>query len=267
MEWMVLPLKRYFDFGGRSRRREYWMFFLFTIMLSIVAGIIDNMLGYGSSYRTVTDTSVSAGATSNGPVAALVSLGLLIPSLSVGFRRLHDTDRSAWWLLLILLPLLGWIALLVSIARRGHAAPTGSVPIPRARTWSRYSAKPASAALAGKGGVGYRPRRRGAPVAKLVDAFDSKSNAARHAGSSPARGTKRFRRISCRASGGAALPPATANLRKQHGRLAGRYQPGPEIEPDRDSQPETGWGGPASQDSTGQLGFSHRRVRAAALLQ
>jgi uncharacterized membrane protein YhaH (DUF805 family) len=131
MEWMVLPLKRYFDFGGRSRRREYWMFFLFTIMLSIVAGIIDNLLGYGSSYRTVTETSVSAGASSSGPVAALVSLGLLIPSLSVGFRRLHDTDRSAWWLLLILLPLLGWIALLVFYCQEGTRGPNRFGPDPK----------------------------------------------------------------------------------------------------------------------------------------
>ncbi|MBB5715507.1 DUF805 domain-containing protein [Sphingomonas aerophila] len=128
---MVLPLKRYFDFGGRSRRREYWMFFLFTIMLSLVAGIIDNLLGYGSSFRTVTETSVSAGASSNGPVNALVSLALIIPSLSVGFRRLHDTDRSAWWLLLVFLPLLGWIALLVFYCQEGTRGTNRFGPDPK----------------------------------------------------------------------------------------------------------------------------------------
>ena len=109
MEWMLLPLKRYAEFSGRSRRKEYWMFFLFTIMVGIVLGIIDAVLGlnFGSGFG------------SNGVLGSLFSLATLVPSLAVGIRRLHDTDRSAWWLLLVLLPIIGWIVLLVFYCTEG----------------------------------------------------------------------------------------------------------------------------------------------------
>lgn len=123
MEWMVLPLKRYIEFGGRSRRKEYWMFFLFTIIVSVVAGLIDALLGFGSTNSFAGPGGAGASFRSNGPVGLIVSLGLLIPSLSVAFRRLHDTDRSAWWLLLVFIPILGWIALLVFYCQEGTRGP------------------------------------------------------------------------------------------------------------------------------------------------
>ena len=131
MEWMILPLKRYFDFGGRSRRKEYWMFVLFTVIAGIAAAIVDNLLGYGSSFRYATSDAVGAGVSSSGPVNAIVSLGLFIPSLSVAFRRLHDTDRSAWWLLLVFVPILGWIALLVFYCQEGTRGPNRFGPDPK----------------------------------------------------------------------------------------------------------------------------------------
>ena len=93
MEWMILPLKRYADFSGRSRRKEYWMFFLFTIIVSVALGIIDAVLGL----------NFGSGFSSNGVLGSLFSLATLVPSLAVGIRRLHDTDRSGWWLLLVFL--------------------------------------------------------------------------------------------------------------------------------------------------------------------
>ena len=96
---MILPLKRYAEFGGRSRRKEYWMYTLFVVLVSVVTTLSDAVIGYDWA--------------STGPINTVVNLGLLCPGLAVSFRRLHDVDRSAWWLLLWLLPVIGWIVLLV----------------------------------------------------------------------------------------------------------------------------------------------------------
>lgn len=87
MEWMLMPLKRYAEFSGRSRRMEYWMFFLFTLIASLVLGFVDGMIGMGAA-----DGGMS-------PLRLIFSLGTLIPSIAVGVRRMHDTDHSGWWLL------------------------------------------------------------------------------------------------------------------------------------------------------------------------
>jgi uncharacterized membrane protein YhaH (DUF805 family) len=83
-EWMLLPLKRYAEFSGRSPRAEYWWFFLFSILITIPASIIDAVIGVQI-------------------VGGLVSLGLILPSLAVAVRRLHDLDRTGWWILAPLL--------------------------------------------------------------------------------------------------------------------------------------------------------------------
>lgn len=99
MEWMILPFRRFAEFTGRSRRQEFWMFTLLSIIAAIAAALVDLMFGFGPE--------------SNGPVGIVVSLAFLIPSISVSIRRLHDVDRSGWWLLLALIPILGWIVLIV----------------------------------------------------------------------------------------------------------------------------------------------------------
>jgi uncharacterized membrane protein YhaH (DUF805 family) len=120
MEWMTLPLKRYAEFGGRSRRKEYWMFFLLMIILGVIAGTIDTVLGFGTTSRSITGTGYSFGwATHNGPVEIVLWLATLIPSLSVTIRRLHDLDKSGWWLLILLVPLIGAIVLLVFMCIEG----------------------------------------------------------------------------------------------------------------------------------------------------
>ena len=119
MEWMILPLKRYVDFKGRSRRKEFWMFFLFTLIVSFAAGMIDVALGYGTATTYSGDGSVGASFNSSGPVGLLVMLMLFLPSLAVAVRRLHDTDRSGWWILIALIPLIGWIVLLVFYCTEG----------------------------------------------------------------------------------------------------------------------------------------------------
>ncbi|WP_261844509.1 DUF805 domain-containing protein [Aliamphritea ceti] len=88
-------LKKYADFSGRARRQEYWMFILFYIIFTIVIGLVDNLLGIP------------------GILSGIFALALLLPSLAIGARRLHDTNRSGWWLLMYLLPVVGPVVILI----------------------------------------------------------------------------------------------------------------------------------------------------------
>ena len=136
MDYMILPLKRYFEFSGRSRRKEFWMFFLFQVILLVIASFVDIALGYGStdsSVSTVDGYSASASMTSSGPVMLIVALALLIPGLALAIRRLHDTDRSGWWLLIGLIPLVGAIVLLVFYCLEGTAGPNRFGEDPKGR--------------------------------------------------------------------------------------------------------------------------------------
>ena len=101
MNWFMTVLRKYAVFEGRARRREYWFFVLFYILISVVLAVVDRMLGtYDETYGM-------------GALGALFCLGLLIPSIAVGVRRLHDTGRSGWWLLIGFIPLIGMIVLIV----------------------------------------------------------------------------------------------------------------------------------------------------------
>ena len=116
MDLMLQPLRKYADFTGRARRSEFWLFWLFTIVVGGIAGALDYMLFPGEVE----------------PLQLIVGLGLLIPSLAVAFRRLHDTDRTAGWLLLWLVPILGWLALLVFYLTPGTAGSNRFGPDPKA---------------------------------------------------------------------------------------------------------------------------------------
>ena len=118
MEWMLLPLKRYAEFSGRSRRKEYWMWFLFVIIVFIVLSLIDSALGLGG--RTTADSTSGPGSVGysagvhGGILTGLFSLAILIPNIAVAVRRLHDTNRSGWWILMPALPyILGFILTMV----------------------------------------------------------------------------------------------------------------------------------------------------------
>jgi len=100
MQYFMQAMRRYADFSGRSRRSEYWYFVLFQILILGVAMAIDNIWGSPILYS----------------IAALV---LLVPSLAVSIRRLHDTSRSGWWILLAFIPLIGAIILIVWYATDG----------------------------------------------------------------------------------------------------------------------------------------------------
>ncbi len=114
MEWMIMPLKRYAEFSGRSRRKEYWMFFLFNILVGIGFAVVSVIVG-GSATAVDDPTAGVAAGGARGIITILnllFSLAMLIPSIAVGVRRLHDTDRSGWWLLAPLGPyLIGIVAM------------------------------------------------------------------------------------------------------------------------------------------------------------
>lgn len=113
---------KYADFGGRARRSEYWFFVLFTIIVSVVANALNNAVNL---------PTFGSGQTLLGSVA---SLALLLPSLSVAIRRLHDTGRSGLWFLLVFIPVLGWIALLIFYTQDSRPQTNAYGPSPKALT-------------------------------------------------------------------------------------------------------------------------------------
>lgn len=108
MEWYLKALRNYANFEGRARRKEYWMFFLFNFVIAIVLGIVDGMLGMKTS-------------SGFGILGMLYSLAVLVPGIAVGIRRLHDTDKSGWWMLIALIPFVGAIVLIVFLATDGNS--------------------------------------------------------------------------------------------------------------------------------------------------
>jgi uncharacterized membrane protein YhaH (DUF805 family) len=120
MEWATLPLKKYADFTGRSRRKEYWSFFLLCLAGAVVLSIIEGIVGLGGTVAGL-----------YGPLTTLFLLALLVPSIAVGVRRLHDTDRSGWWMLIGLVPFVGGIILLVFYVLEGTRGPNQYGPDPK----------------------------------------------------------------------------------------------------------------------------------------
>jgi uncharacterized membrane protein YhaH (DUF805 family) len=106
--------RNYVGFSGRASRSEFWYWILFTVLVSIVTSIID---------LEVLSSSVT-------PFSSIWSLVTLLPSLAMGVRRLHDTDRSGWWWLLSFIPLIGIIVLIVFWCSEGTRGPNRFGPDP-----------------------------------------------------------------------------------------------------------------------------------------
>jgi uncharacterized membrane protein YhaH (DUF805 family) len=113
MNWYLSVLKNYVGFSGRARRKEYWMYFLFNSIALVVLAVIDVLI-------------------KSNLLVLLYEIAVLLPSLAVGFRRLHDTGRSAWWLLIGIIPLIGGIVLLVFTVSEGQPGENKWGPNPKA---------------------------------------------------------------------------------------------------------------------------------------
>ncbi|AIQ99839.1 hypothetical protein LG71_08005 [Pluralibacter gergoviae] len=117
MYWYLNVLKNYVGFSGRARRREYFIFNLISVLIMALLGVVDTMSGGGSF----------------GMLELIYSLLILLPSLAVLSRRLHDTDRSAWWMLILLIPFIGCLILFIFNCQKGSPGN------------NRYGPEPASA--------------------------------------------------------------------------------------------------------------------------
>jgi uncharacterized membrane protein YhaH (DUF805 family) len=118
--WYIEALKKYAVFAGRSRRKEYWYFVLFNVIVSLVLSAVDALLGTFSS------------ASNGGLLSGIYGLAIIIPSIAVSVRRLHDIDRSGWWVLISLVPVIGTIVLLVFAVLEGTPGENRFGPNPKA---------------------------------------------------------------------------------------------------------------------------------------
>lgn len=101
MNWYLTVLKKYAVFSGRAQRKELWMFVLISVLISIALTVVDMATGLYNAESGI------------GTLSTIYGLAVLIPSIAVGVRRLHDTSRSGWWILISLIPLIGAIVLIV----------------------------------------------------------------------------------------------------------------------------------------------------------
>jgi uncharacterized membrane protein YhaH (DUF805 family) len=102
MQWMLMPLKRYADFQGRSTRMEFWMFALFVTIVMVVLQILMGIM-FASSMSVDPQTGVVTGGGGAGIFAVIIwvfYLAILVPSIAVGVRRMHDQDKSGWFILI-----------------------------------------------------------------------------------------------------------------------------------------------------------------------
>lgn len=123
---MFAAYANYWDFRGRAGRAEYWLFALWNLLLGLGAALADLVIFH------------HAGAF--GPLALFVTFANLIPNLSVGFRRLHDVDRTAWWGLIAFVPLVGALGLLVFAVLPGTRGANRFGPEPGQRPYAELGA-------------------------------------------------------------------------------------------------------------------------------
>lgn len=112
MDWYLKVVKNYAVFQGRAQRKEYWMFVLINFIFTLILSVIENAIGLPFVLTTI------------------YSLAILLPSLAVTVRRLHDTGRSGWWILISLVPFVGSIILIVFLCLESQSAENQYGPNP-----------------------------------------------------------------------------------------------------------------------------------------
>jgi len=115
MQWYLGVLKKYAEFNGRARRMEYWMFTLFNIIIAVVLNSLVAVIG---------ESILMA-------LPVLYSLFVFIPGIAVTVRRLHDTGRSGWWILIVFVPIIGGLVLLFFMIIEGEAGDNAYGPNPK----------------------------------------------------------------------------------------------------------------------------------------
>lgn len=118
MNWYLDVLKKYATFSGRARRKEYWYFILFNMIVCALLSVIDRSIG------TCSDSGI-------GYLSGIYSVATLIPNIAVSVRRLHDTGRSGWWLLVSLVPVLGSLALVFFLVQNSKSGANQYGPDPK----------------------------------------------------------------------------------------------------------------------------------------
>ncbi|TKD18060.1 DUF805 domain-containing protein [Rhodobacter capsulatus] len=120
---------KYVTFSGRASRPEYWWFVLFTLICFVVLSVIETrFLGYGTVSR---GEGSWAWQSNGGPLSGLFALGIFLPTLAVAVRRLHDSGKSGWWLLIQLVPLIGALVLLYHFVQPSQVGPNRFGAAPR----------------------------------------------------------------------------------------------------------------------------------------
>lgn len=131
MEYMLRPIFHFADFTGRSRRKEFWSWFLFVWIVTIILTFVDAALGLGGSTEGYAEGGSVGFSLNGGLLTILFALAMLVPNLAVSVRRLHDGDRSGWFLLFGLIPILGWLFLLFLYVQPGTVGPNRFGPDPK----------------------------------------------------------------------------------------------------------------------------------------
>jgi uncharacterized membrane protein YhaH (DUF805 family) len=117
MDWMLMPLKRYADFTGRSRRKEFWMFTLLNFIVTIV---LYGLIIMGMDFQT---GQMGALSMLGGGLLLIYGLAVLVPSIAVHVRRFHDQDKSGWFVLLMFIPGIGGLIVIVFMCLEGTRGP------------------------------------------------------------------------------------------------------------------------------------------------
>ena len=119
MNWYLAALKKYAVFAGRARRKEFWFFMLFNTLVTVALAMIDLWTG---TY----DEDVGLGV-----LSGLYAVAMIVPGIAVTVRRLHDTDRSGWWYLLLFIPVIGALVILVFMLLDGTPGSNRFGPNPK----------------------------------------------------------------------------------------------------------------------------------------
>ncbi|MBE8182990.1 MAG: DUF805 domain-containing protein [Candidatus Portiera sp.] len=131
MNWYFKVLRDYTLFSGRAHRQEYWYFVLFSTIAFVILNLIDDALWGDTVNLLVRFDWCRPRKDSWGILSSIYVLAVFIPTLAVTVRRLHDTNRSGWWLLLYFVPMIGWIALFIFTVINGDAGKNSFGPDPK----------------------------------------------------------------------------------------------------------------------------------------